>query len=57
MANTSSIAGETQSKLNRLQAELRALAEDIEDVTLTQDDLEAIAQGRRDHNLNSTRRL
>lgn len=44
-------------KLARLQSDMDYVREHIEDITLTEDDLEAIEEGRRDLKEGKTRRL
>ena len=44
-------------KLSKLQSDVNYIREHIEDITLTEDDLEAIAEARKDLREGKTRRL
>ena len=44
-------------KLSRLQKDMNYVREHIEDITLTEDDLEAIGEARKDLEEGKTRRL
>jgi len=48
---------EIMIKLARLQSDMDFVREHIEDITLTEDDLEAIEEARRDLKEGKTRRL
>ena len=50
-------AKEIMKKLARLQTDIDYVREHIEDVTLTEDDLEAIGEARKDLKEGKTRRL
>ncbi len=50
-------AKEIMIKLARLQSDMNYVREHIEDITLTEDDLEAIGEARRDLKEGKTRRL
>lgn len=50
-------AKEIGAKLSKLQADMDYVREHIEDTTLTDDDLEAIEEGRKDLKEGKTRRL
>lgn len=50
-------AKEIGAKLSKLQADMDYVREHIEDITLTDDDLEAIEEGRKDLKEGKTRRL
>ena len=48
---------EIMKKLTRLQSDMEYVREHIEDMTLTEDDLEAIEEARKDVREGKTRRL
>ena len=48
---------EIMKKLTRLQSDMEYVREHIEDITLTEDDLEAIEEARKDVREGKTRRL
>ncbi len=50
-------AGEIITKLVRIQADMNYVKEHIEDITLTEDDLEAIREAKNDLIEGKTRRL
>jgi len=50
-------AGKIMVKLAKLQADMDYVREHIEDITLTEDDLESIEEARRDLKEGKTRRL
>ena len=50
-------AKEIMTKLARLQIDMNYVREHIEDITLTEDDLEAIEEARKDLREGKTRRL
>lgn len=50
-------AKKLMAKLSKLQADVDFVREHIEDVTLRDDDLEAIEEGRKDLKEGKTRRL
>jgi prefoldin subunit 5 len=50
-------AKEIMTKLARLQTSIDYVREHIEDITLTEDDLEAIEEARKDLRKGKTRRL
>ncbi len=50
-------AKEIITKLARLQADMDYVREHIEDITLTEDDIEAIEEARKDMKEGRTRRL
>lgn len=50
-------AKEIMTKLARLQTSIDYVREHIEDITLTEDDLEAIEEARKDLREGKTRRL
>ena len=50
-------AKEIMTKLARLQTDMDYIREHIEDITLTEDDLEAIEEARKDLREGKTRRL
>ena len=50
-------AKEIMTKLGRIQTDVNYVREHIEDITLTEDDLEAIEESRRDLKEGKTRRL
>lgn len=50
-------AKEIMTKLARLQSDMNYVREHIEDITLTEDDLEAIEEARKDLREGKTRRL
>ena len=50
-------AREIMTKLARLQTDMDYVKEHIEDITLTEDDLESIEEARKDLREGKTRRL
>ena len=50
-------AKEIMTKLGRIQTDVNYVREHIEDITLTEDDLEAIEESKRDLKEGKTRRL
>lgn len=50
-------AKEVMTKLARLQTDMDYVREHIEDITLTEDDFEAIEEARKDLREGKTRRL
>jgi len=50
-------AKEIMAKLTRLQKDMNYVREHIEDITLTEDDLESIEEAKKDLKEGKTRRL